>query len=163
MVSHDPVLAVQASLNDRSLYLLSLLYDHGVLTTPQITHALFTSSSFAQSRLLRLFGLRLIDRFRPQRPDGGSFPYHYVLDQRGVEVVAAQRLQPLPRPGQAKARRQHLTHRAYLVHLTGVNGFFTDLLGYQRTHPDCSLDLWAPASRFQQPGGLFEDGDDRTW
>jgi integrase len=78
VASRDPVLAAQSSLTDRDLRLLGWLYDHGVLTTPQITKALFGSATFAQRRLLRLQSLRMVDRFRPQRPDGGSFPYHYL-------------------------------------------------------------------------------------
>jgi hypothetical protein len=159
MTNRDTVLAVQSSLTDRDLRLLSWLYDHGVLTTPQITRALFTSTTFGQRRLLRLLHLRLVARFRPQRPDGGSFPYHWVLDQPGVEVIAAQRGDQLPRAGQAKARRHHLTHRANLAHLLGVNGFFTDLATHQRTHPGSGLDRWWPASRFHDKGAFYQAGD----
>jgi hypothetical protein len=47
-------------------------------------------------------------RFRPQKPDGGSYPYHYVLDQLGTDVVAAQRGDELPRRDQARLRRWHV-------------------------------------------------------
>jgi Replication-relaxation len=159
LVSRDGVLAVQASLTARDIVLLSWLYDHGVLTTPQISRALFTSTTFTQRRLQRLLSLRLLARFRPQRPDGGSFPYHYVLDQLGVEVIAAQRGDPLPRPGQARARWMHLTARANLVHLCGVNGFFTDLAAHARLDAGFSLDRWWPAARFQKPGAFYQHGD----
>jgi hypothetical protein len=155
----DQVLAAQMSLTGRDLVLLGWLYDHGVLTTPQITTALFTSKSFCQRRLQRLLDLNLIARFRPQRPDGGSFPYHYVLDQLGYIVVAGQRLDPMPRPGYARTRQAHLTSRANLWHLCGVNGFFADLAAYARTHPGASLDRWWPASRFQGQGAFFQPGD----
>lgn len=156
----DRVLAVQASLTHRDLTLLSWLADHGVLTTPQIVEALFGSVSFAQRRLLRLLELGVVARFRPQKPDGGSFPYHWVLDQAGAEVVAAQRGQPIPRPGVARARRLHLTARANLNHLLGANGFFTALAAHQRTHPGTELvELW-PASRYTEPHSLYEMGDD---
>ncbi|HEX5200917.1 MAG TPA: replication-relaxation family protein [Actinoplanes sp.] len=87
----DPVLRVQSQLTDRDRVLLGWLYDHGVLTTFQISHALFGSLDFCQRRLLALYRLRLIARFRPQRADGGSYPYHYVINQLGAEVVAASR------------------------------------------------------------------------
>src|SRR5690349_9687079 len=87
----DHVLRVQSALTDRDHVLLGWLADHGVLTTAQIAHALFPSLDFAQERLRKLTTLGVLARFRPQRPDGGSYPYHYVLDQLGVDVVSAQR------------------------------------------------------------------------
>jgi len=139
--------------------LLGRLHDHGILTAPQITGAAFTSASFAHRRLQRLLTLKLITRFRPQKPFGGSFPYHYLLDQLGYVVVAGQRLDPMPRPGYAKTRKAHLTSRANLPHLCGTNGVFTDLAAHARTHPGTSLDRWWPASRFHRPGAFYQPGD----
>ncbi|WP_433213206.1 replication-relaxation family protein [Dactylosporangium sp. CS-047395] len=69
----DPVLYVQAFLNERDLRLLDLLYDHRVLTTSQIETALFDSRRQTAKRLLRLYQLGLLQRFRPARRtvDGG--------------------------------------------------------------------------------------------
>ena len=72
--SNDPILAVQSRLTHRDHTLLSWLYDHQLLTTPQIAHALFPSLDFAQKRLLKLLDTKLIDRFRPLRYGGGSYP-----------------------------------------------------------------------------------------
>jgi Replication-relaxation len=138
----DAVLRVQSHLTDRDHILLGWLADHGVLTSFQIAHALFPSIDFAQDRLRKLTNVGVLARFRPQKPDGGSYPYHYVLDQLGVEVVAAQRGHDLPRKDQARLRRWHLTNRANLPHLLGVNQCFIDLAGYARTHPGASLDRW---------------------
>jgi hypothetical protein len=166
MVS-EPLLAVQYRLTDRDLTLLGWLADHGVLTTPQIAHALFPSLDFAQRRLLKLVGAGLLDRFRPQRPDGGSHPYHYLLAQLGVEVVAAQRDdEELPRRDRARKTRWWLTNRANLPHRLAVNGFFTDLAGHARTHPDAWLDRWWPSSRCQQQGAfaqLTDPSDIHIW
>ncbi|MDW5330666.1 replication-relaxation family protein [Plantactinospora sp. KLBMP9567] len=159
----DPVLRVQSQLTTRDLVLLGWLADHGVLTSFQIAHALFPSVDYAQERLRALTQeLGVVDRFRPQRPDGGSYPYHYVLAQLGVEVVAAQRGDELPRKDRARKRRWHLTQRANLPHLLGVNGFFTDLAGHARTHPGNALLRWWPAARCQQTGAFAEPGDDVT-
>jgi Replication-relaxation len=155
----EPVLRVQSHLTHRDHILLGWLYDHGVLTSFQIAHALFPSRDFAQERLRKLTNLKVLARFRPQKPDGGSYPYHYVLDQLGTDVVAAQRGEPLPRRDQARLRRWHLTNRANLPHLLGTNQFFTDLAGYARTHPDASLDRWWPPARCQQPGAFREPRD----
>jgi hypothetical protein len=70
----DLVLALRARLTDRDRTLLGWLYDHQLLTTPQIAHALVPSLDFAQKRLLRLLDTGLIDRFRPLRYGGRSYP-----------------------------------------------------------------------------------------
>lgn len=159
MARRDPLLKVQVALTDRDHRLLGWLYDHGVLTTDQIAHALFPSLDFTQRRLLKLLGYGVVDRFRPQRPDGGSYPYHYVLDQLGVEVVAAQRGDDPPRRNQARQRRHHLTSRANLTHLLGVNQFFIDLAGYARTRPATELARWWPASHFHATSGFVQEDD----
>lgn len=156
----DDVLRVQSYLTDRDWTLLGWLADHGVLTSFQIAHALFSSLDFAQRRLRTLTELGVIGRFRPQKPDGGSHPYHYVLDQLGVEVVSAQRGEDLPRKDAARHRRWHLTNRANLPHLLGVNQFFIDLAGYARTNEYARLERWWPASRCRRVGALTADHDD---
>jgi hypothetical protein len=156
----DLVLRVQSQLTDRDHTLLGWLADHGVLTTFQITQALFPSLDYTQERLRTLTRLAVVDRFRPNKPDGGSHPYHYVLAQLGVEVVAAQRGGDLPRRDQAKRRRWHLTNRANLPHLLGTNGFFTALAGHTRTHLGTALARWWPASRCQGIGAFAEPDDD---
>lgn len=158
----DQVLHVQSVLTTRDHQLLRWLDDHGVFTTPQLADALFPSLDFAQHRLQRLTRLKVVDRFRPFRPDGGSFPYHYVIDQLGAEVVAAQRDQPPPRPGHAKTNRRRWTAARTLTHRLGVNQFFTDLTAHARTHPHHTLQRWWPETRcartgaYAYPGGPME-------
>jgi hypothetical protein len=166
----DRLLRVQARITDRDLVLLGWLADHGVLTTGQIAHALYPSLDFAQRRLLKLVEYGLLDRFRPQRPDGGSHPYHYLLAQLGADVVAAQRADPddaaLPRRDQARRRRWWLTNRANLPHLLAVNSFFTDLAGHARTHPGTALQRWWPSAHCRTPGAFAHlDGhhDPAAW
>jgi hypothetical protein len=146
----DPVLRVQSQLTARDHILLGWLYDHGVLTSFQIAHALFPSLDFCQRRLRTLYRLRLVARFRPQRADGGSYPYHYVIDQLGAEVVAARRDERPPRRDHAKLERRRWTSSRTLAHRLGVNQFFTDLAGYARTHPDAQLRQWLPESACRQ-------------
>jgi len=140
----DPVLRVQSQLTGRDRVLLGWLYDHGVLTSFQIAHALFPSLDFAQRRLRTLHSLRLVARFRPQRAEGGSFPYHYVIDQLGAEVVAASRDGRPPRRDHARAERRRWTSSRSLHHRLGVNQFFTDLTGHARNHPESQLRQWLP-------------------
>ncbi len=153
------VLRAQASLTNRDYRLIGWLYDHGVLTTDQIAAALFSSLDVTQRRLLRLLDLGLVNRFRPQRWEGGSYPYHYVLDQLGTELEAAQRGVPPPRRDQARRRRVHLTTRANLPHLLGTNQFFIDLAAHERTHPGTRLARWRPAAAFHDRGAFYHQGD----
>ncbi|WP_431728910.1 replication-relaxation family protein [Verrucosispora sp. TAA-831] len=148
----DPVLRVQSQLTTRDRVLLGWLYDHGVLTSFQIAQALFPSLDFCQRRLRTLYRLRLVARFRPQRADGGSYPYHYVIDQLGAEVVAAGRDERPPRRDHARVERRRWTSSRTLAHRLGVNGFFTDLAGYARTHPDTRLGEWLPEATCQRLG-----------
>lgn len=155
------LLRAQSSLTGRDLQLLGWLYDHRVLTTDQIDNALFGSPTFCQRRLLKLHTLGVIDRFRPQRWEGGSYPYHYLLSQLGTEIVAAQRGDLLPRRDQARQHRQHLTSRANLPHLLATNQFFTDLAAHSRTHPGSHLAHWRPTAELQRTGALYRNGDNQ--
>src|SRR5207244_3939814 len=103
--------------------LLDWLADHRVLTTLQISHALFGSLDFAQRRLLTLHRLGLVDRFRPLRAGGGSYPWHYVIDQVGAEFVAASRGDKPPRRGDMVDRKRRIAASRTLEHLLGVNQF----------------------------------------
>ncbi|MEU5826171.1 replication-relaxation family protein [Micromonospora tulbaghiae] len=158
--SADLLLRLQASITARDDQLLDWLYDHGVLTTDQIAAALFPSLDFTQRRLRRLTLLRAVDRFRPNRAYGGSYPYHYVLDQLGYDHVHAQRGLGRPRRDQARRRKQSLTRRPDLPHLLGGNQVFIDLAAHARTHPDGDLARWQPASAYHEPGTLYREGSD---
>jgi hypothetical protein len=146
-------------LTDRDRVLLGWLYDHGVLTSFQTAHALFPSLDFCQRRLRTLCRLRLVARFRPLRAGGGSYPYHYVIDQLGAEVVAAGRDERPPRRDHARSERRRWTASRTLAHRLGVNQFFTDLAGYARTHPDAELVAWLPESACARAGVFTSDDD----
>jgi hypothetical protein len=156
----DPVLRVQSQLTGRDRVLLGWLYDHGVLTSFQIAHALFSSLDFCQRRLRTLHRLRLVARFRPLRAEGGSYPYHYVIDQLGAEVVAAGRDERPPRRDHAQAERRRWTSSRTLAHRLGVNQLFTDLVGHARTHPGAEeLPQWLSEAACAR-SGAFTTPDD---
>lgn len=155
----DPILRVQSQLTDRDRVLLGWLYDHGVLTSFQIAHALFPSLDFCQRRLRTLHRLRLVARFRPQRADGGSYPYHYVIDQLGAEVIAAARDERPPRRDHARTERRRWTSTRTLTHRLGVNSFFTDLAAHARTHPGTELRQWWSEAACAR-AGAFTTADD---
>jgi hypothetical protein len=154
MPNRDRVLLLQARLTDRDLHLLDWLADHQVLTTPQIANALFTSLGFAQRRLLALHRAGVLERFRPLRPGGGAYPWHYVLAQTGAELVAAARDQPPPRPSETAQRIRRIATSRTLDHRLGVNQFFTDLAAHARTHPPARLERWWSEGRCAAPGAF---------
>ncbi|MFF5230707.1 replication-relaxation family protein [Dactylosporangium sp. NPDC000521] len=172
---HDPVLYAQSFLTDRDHRLLDWLYDHQVLSTVQITAALFNRQDSAQERLLRLYRLRLLERFRSARL--ASPGWHHVLDQAGVELVAALRGDAVPRRVDITAQRRRIAASANLPHLLGVNQFFVDLIAYARRRPDDALLRWwserqcaAPLRfgsvsmhRVRADGhGIYQEGDRRV-
>ncbi|GAA1414381.1 replication-relaxation family protein [Catellatospora coxensis] len=164
----DIVLRVQSRLTDRDWTLLCWLFDHGVLTTPQVTTALFPSPRTAQQRLLELMQMKVIDRFRPHRPDGGTYPWSYVLAHPGVLLVASSYGVKPPRPAETAARRHRLATSRNHAHTAGVNGFFTDLAGHARRNPPTRLLRWDPepgrsASVYLQPDGYAEWSEQDTF
>src|SRR3954451_23555206 len=87
-VTGDLIAALTARLTPRDRWLLHALHEHRVLTSTHIAAMLFTSQRAANARLHTLHLLRAVDRFRPLTPTG-SAPWHYVLDDAGAAVLAA--------------------------------------------------------------------------
>jgi len=129
---HDLVAAVSRRLTPRDRLLCRALFDHKVLTTEQVTDLCFCNLTTARHRLTTLYGLRVLDRFRPFRPVG-SDPYHYVLDTLGADVVAADRGIEVSRPGLHHSRALALADSQRLAHLLGVNGLFCSLAAWARS------------------------------
>lgn len=155
----SPLARLRNHLIDRDRLILSWLYDHHTLTTAQIAHALFPSLDYAQRRLKILTGLQAITRFRPNKLDGGSYPYHYVLDQLGFVYVMGERQAGWPRRDEARRRLQSVMTRPDLRHLLGVNQLFTDLAGHARVTEAAALEAWRPAADFHTPVTLLRMGD----
>lgn len=123
-------MAARSHLTARDQHLLELLWDHRVLTSGQLAALCFDDPTTARHRLVRLYRLGVIDRFRPP-PAGlgrGSAAFHYVLDQLGELLVAADRDEPVTpqrrwQPGYAT----DIGNSQRLRHLVGVNQFFAQL------------------------------------
>src|SRR6266540_1785620 len=78
-------------LTDRDRQIALDCYEHRVLTTEQLRRLHFVAARTARERLQELRQLRLLISFRPQRQPGqGSSPHHWVLDEAGALVVAAE-------------------------------------------------------------------------
>ena len=81
--------ALAARLTARDRWLLRMLHEHRVLTTTQITELAFGTTRAATARMATLYQCRAVDRFRPLAAAGSS-PLHFVLDEAGAAVLAAE-------------------------------------------------------------------------
>lgn len=140
LIARSPLLYLSRRLTDRDRNLLEDLFEHRVLTTHQIEELYFTSGPVTRRRLVELYRLGLIDRFQP--PALGSAPYHYVLDDLGARVVAAQRGLEFRDLGFRKEKVAELPHRRETRHLVEANGFFTRVAWACRNDRTHSLTEW---------------------
>lgn len=146
---------------DRDRALLALLAEHLVLTTPQVTAALFGSPRACQQRLRVLHRLELVDRitWRRDRATGGSKPAHWALGRLGLDHQAgANQTRPTSVPA-ARAWLARVAKRPDLAHLLGVNDFFTTLLAQACRRRGRALARWwsEPTTARLFPG-VFPDG-----
>jgi Replication-relaxation len=129
-------------LTPRDRWLLRMLSEHRVLTTHQIGAVAFTSVRATTARLLDLYTVNTVGRFRPQLPVG-SAPWHFYLDHPGAQVIAAEEGVTTHELGYRADRAAGVGHSLALVHDVGVNTLFTDLVAFSRRHPGRLLDWWA--------------------
>ncbi|MGH2680306.1 MAG: replication-relaxation family protein [Actinomycetota bacterium] len=102
------------------------LYEHRVLTTPQIYELHFDTHTRASKRMLQLYRLGLAERFRPHTPTG-SAPWHYTLDEPGARLVAARQEIDFKDFTFKKARIFDVAGSPRLRHRVECNGFFARL------------------------------------
>jgi hypothetical protein len=135
------LLGVLGRLTERDRRLCRLLDAHRVLTTPQVAAVGFDGERRARTRLAALYGLDVLDRFRPQAW-GSPAPFHWVLGPLGAALVAAEAGIDVADLDWRRSLVHDLAASQRLAHLVGVNGFFCALLRSARTRPGRSLDQW---------------------
>ena len=155
------VMEVAHRLTERDRCILTMLYRHRVLTTDQLAEMYFDNTNTARHRLTTLYRLRLVDRFQPLDHRYASLPYHYVLDQLGAMVIAAERGEDADKSRWRADKALAIGKSQHLRHLVGVNSFFSALVAESRRSPDCELSLWWSErhcadqfDRIAQPDGL---------
>ncbi|MDP9233526.1 MAG: replication-relaxation family protein, partial [Actinomycetota bacterium] len=116
------------------------LFEYRVLTANQVAELYFSSGHTARRRLVELFRLAVLDRFRP--PAVGSAPFHYVLDHLGARVVAAERGLEFKELRFRKEKVDALPYGSEVAHLVGTNGFFTRIVLACRHDDVHLLDEW---------------------
>jgi hypothetical protein len=130
------------TLRDRQL--LSWLAEHYLLSTNQITQALFPSGRSARLRLATLHDIEAVSRFVDVTT--GDKQYLYALGPLGLLVHPTTYNDP-DRPGARPPRSSHerterIVGSRTLAHLLGVNQFFIDLIAHTRTTPGTRLARW---------------------
>ena len=134
-------LDVFGRLTRRDRFLCRVLWEHRVLTTEQVRDLCFTSLVSTQHRLVALYRLGVLDRFRPLRPTG-SESWRYTLGPVGAALVAAERGVEAPRPPVLRNRVVALAAGQRTTHTLGVNGFFCALHRAARERSDAALVAW---------------------
>lgn len=109
-------------------------FEHRFLTTHHAHRLHFTSHARARDRLRKLYNMRVLERFRPQA-DTGSHPFHYVLDDIGVAIVAAHRGVDAKELRYDKHKALSLVYSPRLAHMTEVNDFFSVLANKNNSLP----------------------------
>lgn len=138
----------------RDLRLCLDLHEHRVLTTHQIFELRFPSLRRAQRRLLLLQQRDIVERFRPFR-SSGSHPWHYILGEVGIDIVAAWRGKDRKELGVRIDRVRAIAYSPMLPHLMEVNGFFSRMA--YRCRGDLGLRLaewWSERRCAAEWGGM---------
>jgi hypothetical protein len=120
--------ALASRLTDRDRQIALACYEHRVLTSEQLRRLHFRAARTARERLQELRELRVLASFRPALPAGqGSAPNHWVLDDAGALVVAAElELERAELRWRAQAALA-IASSSKLAHQLAVNDFFTRL------------------------------------
>ncbi|MFE3444983.1 replication-relaxation family protein [Nocardia sp. NPDC059180] len=146
--SEHAALAMRLTRRDR--WILRMLHEHRVLTTPQLAVLAFPTLKIARRRLLLLHRAAVIDRFRPFRA-AGSAPAHWVLAPAGAAVLAAEIGVDVRDLAYRSERAVAIAHSLSLAHTVGVNDWFTRLAN--RHHQDSGLTAWWSETRCQRLWG----------
>jgi hypothetical protein len=131
-------LDVLGRLTDRDRLICRTLWEHRLLTTEQVCDLCFTSLVSAPHRLVTLWCLGVLDRFRSIRPVG-SESWRYTLGPLGAGLVAAERGVDPPRASVLRDRMVALAAGQRTAHTLGVSGFFCALHAAARSRPDAAM------------------------
>ncbi|MGH2705782.1 MAG: replication-relaxation family protein [Actinomycetota bacterium] len=135
-------MAVLKTITERDRTILAELLDHRVLTTHQIARMHFASPRRARRRLLKLYGLRVLDRFQTHSRTGSS-PLHYLVGEVGLILVAWERGLEVKELRARRERTLRLAASPRLAHLVEVNDFFSLLVKACRGGEDQLVEWWS--------------------
>jgi len=134
--------ALAARLTARDRWLLRMICEHRVLTTGQITQLAFGTTRTCTARMAALYRYRAVDQFRPLAATGSS-PLHFILDEAGAQLLAAEDGITTADLGYRRDRATAIALSPRLAHDTGANGIFTALAAAARASGgQAALDCW---------------------
>jgi hypothetical protein len=120
--------ALASRLTDRDRRIALDCYEHRVLATEQLRRLHFRAARTARERLQELRELRVLASFRPAAHAGkGSAPNHWVLDEAGALVVAAELGRERAELRWRAQAALAIASSSKLAHQLAVNEFFTRL------------------------------------
>jgi hypothetical protein len=129
-------------LTPRDREIITLVWEHRVLTTHQLAAICFPTPDKARHRLLHLHRHSVLERFQPWTPVG-SAPWHWVLGPGGAYVLAGQRGIEVKELHYRRDDALAISHSIKLGHQIGVNEFFAQLHAYARRHgPNAAVVQW---------------------
>lgn len=159
-VSRALIQTVSSRITHRDKEICLAIYEHRFLTTHQIERIFFDSYTRARTRLLFLHHFRVLDRFRPNRRTG-SYPNYYVLDEIGIQIVAALKGLDLKSLGYDRVKALSQVFSPRLLHTTEVNDFCSRLVQATKTSGKISVGTWlgeracsARWNRYVHPDGF---------
>ncbi|HUB73481.1 MAG TPA: replication-relaxation family protein [Solirubrobacteraceae bacterium] len=136
------VVGLGSRLTDRDREIALDCYEHHALTTSQIQRLYFDGIRTTRARLETLYQLRVLDRFRPTVPRGaGSAPHHWILDEAGAHVVAAQYGVERRELKWRRSTALAVADSPKLRHHIEINEFFAQL-AHEATESDGALSEW---------------------
>lgn len=142
--AHQAVLSTRLTPRDR--WIISVLWEHRVLTSEQITSAAFPSYRSGRQRLRELYLWGVVDRFQPFTPTG-SAPMHYVLAPAGAVALASQHGFDVKDLGYRHDRAVGIAHSLRLAHTVGVNEWFVGLIADAQRGGAFTVDSWWSEAR----------------
>lgn len=159
---------ITSRITARDARMLRLIAEHRVLTSRQITTALFTDPSAARHRIRLLREAGLIETFRP--PVTRYPPLYCVATAKAVKLLGYSSDAAYKPPAGAHQAATAAALRPDLEHLRGVNEFFCRLIAHARSHPEAALEEWrsewATAKLFParvRPDGFGRWRDGEAW
>jgi Replication-relaxation len=136
------VAALASRLTDRDRRIALECYEHRVLATEQLRRLHFRGSRTARKRLQKLRELRVLASFRPpSQPGEGGAQNHWLLDEAGALVVAAELGLERAELRWDRQAALAIASSSKLAHQLAVNEFFTRLAEEAR-QAGGALEVW---------------------
>jgi hypothetical protein len=151
--------AIARRITERDRAICRTLFEHRVLTAQQLYELYFDSLDRTRERLAQLHELGVVERFRPYR-QYGSYPYHYLLDRNGAQLIASERGIDVAELDYSRAKTLRLASSQQLRHLVQANGLVTRLAQALRATPSAWLLEWRGQRRCAQSWGELVRPDD---